>query len=185
MRAVRRGSIFTLVLTIEDDLHIPAKDGSPKDVLDADHVELWWVMRGPRGPFQKVQLGIARGVDGLPVAVWFRPPLKKHAVPTVRWPTPGRLEVDLPVAWFPWQHERSHPGATNGPVSFTAVFSDSDGMGQETLISTSSWLPRPGDSLGSLLIIPEGRPLPVLGTLSWPDSWQQVDEAALLAGPLW
>jgi len=56
--------------------------------------------------------------------------------------------------------EEEDPGASTG-VPFTVVFSDSDGKGQETLVSTSDRLPGPYD-YGLLAIAPEGRPFPAL-----------------------
>ncbi len=170
VHAFRRGNTVTVVAQFQDDHVVAATDTSPKAILAADHLELWWHERGQAdGRSRPVQLGVARTHEGIPVSTWFRPPARKLSPPTARWVAPNQVEVDLPVAWVlpKARSEEEDPGASTG-VPFTVVFSDSDGKGQETLVSTSDRLPGPYD-YGLLAIAPEGRPFPALwgGAQHW------------------
>ncbi|NOK06951.1 MULTISPECIES: hypothetical protein [Myxococcus] len=95
---MRRGNTVTVVAQFQDDHTVAATDTSPKAILGADHLELWWSERG--GVHSRpVQLGVARPHGGLPVSTWFRRPGRRVPLPTVRWVAPNQVEVDLPVAW--------------------------------------------------------------------------------------
>lgn len=73
------------------------------------------------------------------------------------------------------------PGRVHG-APFTVVFSDSDGKGQETLVSTSDRTPGPY-LYGLLAIAPEGRPFPALW---WGDQhWTRVGKRTTLRSLVW
>ncbi|MBN8229540.1 hypothetical protein JYK02_18690 [Corallococcus macrosporus] len=156
---LRKDSTVTLIATLQDDQPVPATDASAKAILAADHLELWW--SEPNGESTRaVQLGVARTAEGKPVATWFQPPGRKSkALPALRWTAPGRFEVDLPVSgWVPKPREgvTVHDGDVEPPsalAAVTVVFSDSDGKGQETLVSTTEQ--RPGATVFSSLYLAE------------------------------
>ncbi|WP_254360699.1 hypothetical protein [Corallococcus exiguus] len=171
---LRKGSTVTLLATLHDDQPVPAADASAKAILGADHLELWW--REPDVDSKRaVQLGVARTADGKPVATWFQPPGRKDkALPSIRWTAPVRFEVDLPVSWLvpkPRDGVTVHDGDMEPPsglAAVTVVFSDSDGKGQETLVSTTE--KRPGAEVFSSLYLAEpGSLYPRLskGVFSW------------------
>lgn len=59
VHALRRGNTVTVVAQFQDDHTVAAMDSSPKAILDADHLELWWSERGDVHS-RPVQLGAAR-----------------------------------------------------------------------------------------------------------------------------
>ncbi|MHA7627785.1 hypothetical protein [Corallococcus sp. M7] len=172
---LRKGATVTLIATLQDDQPVPAADASAKAILGADHLELWW-SEPAADATRAVQLGVARTADGKPVATWFQPPGRKNkaALPSLRWTAPDRFEVDLPVSWLvpkPTEGVTVHDGDMEPPsalAAFTVVFSDSDGKGQETLVSTTEKRPGAG-VLGSLYLAEPGSPYPRLskGVFSW------------------
>ncbi|WAM23672.1 hypothetical protein [Myxococcus sp. NMCA1] len=182
VHAFRRGNTVTVVAQFHDDHTVVATDTSPKAILGADHLELWWSERGDVHS-RPVQLGVARTQEGIPVSTWFRRPGRRVPPPTARWVTPNHVEVDLPVAWVlpKARSEEEDPGASKGGP-FTIVFSDSDGKGQETLVSTSDRTPGPY-LYGRLAIAPEGRPFPALwgGDLHW----ERVGKRTTLRSLVW
>jgi hypothetical protein len=171
---LRKDATVTLLATLQDDQPVPAADASAKAILGADHLELWW--SEPNGEsVRAVQLGVSRTADGKPVATWFQPPSRKSkALPSIRWTAPGRFEVDLPVSWLvpkPKDGVTVHDGDVEPPsalAAFTVVFSDSDGKGQETLVSTTEQRPGAGN-FSSLYLAEPGSPHPRLskGVFSW------------------
>lgn len=171
---LRKGDTATLIATLQDDRPVPAADASAKAMLGADHLELWW-SEPDAEPRRAVQLGVARTADGKPVATWFQPPGdKSRALPAIRWTAPGRFEVDLPVSWLvpkPREGVMVHDGDMEPPsalAAFTVVFSDSDGKGQETLVSTTEQRPGAG-TFSSLYLSEPGSRYPRLskGVFSW------------------
>ncbi|WP_244219818.1 hypothetical protein [Corallococcus interemptor] len=180
---LRKGDTVTLLATLQDDQPVPAVGASAKAILAADHLELWW-LEWKEGTPRPVQLGVARTVDGKTVATWFQPPSRKNTpLPSVRWTAPDRLEVDLPMRWI--VPTRLDQPATDtgeleppsGQADFTVVFSDSDGKGQETLVSTTE--KRPGSGSFSALFISEpGSPYPRLNKRVF--SWVPVKQRSTL-----
>ncbi|WP_233591460.1 hypothetical protein [Corallococcus sp. AB011P] len=156
---LRKGDAVTLIASLQDDHPVPATDTRVKAILVADHLELWW-REGKAGSARPVRLGVARTADGKPVATWLQPPDRKDtSLPPVRWIAPDRLEVDLPLSWIlarPLTPTGTLPGDLEPPserTDLTVAFSDNDGKGPETLLSTTEV--RPGGEAFSFLFIAE------------------------------
>ena len=166
--------VITVRLQLADDTDVRAAEGTAKAVLAADHLELWWIEDSHTTNPRTVQLGTARNVQGKPVSVWFQAPEPRHALPAVRWSQDNVVEVDLSAEWlFPPPVEKNPGGA-----SFTAVFSDSDGNGQETLVSTTQRRPT-AENLGKLFLAAAKQRLPRLSQHT--QSWTSVGSEATLA----
>ncbi|HLL02118.1 MAG TPA: hypothetical protein VK539_16115 [Myxococcaceae bacterium] len=170
---------ITVRLQVTDDkdvrAEVPAAAGKDKAVLAADHIELWWVEDTHTPSPRTVQLGAARDAQGKPVSVWFQAPEPRRAPPAVRWSEDNVVEVDLRADWlFP-------PPVSENPEDsdFTAVFSDSDGNGQETLVSTTDRRPT-AENLGLLYLAAEKQRLPRLSQHS--QSWTRLGPESTLGG---
>jgi hypothetical protein len=170
--------LITVRLQVTDDkdvrVEVPAAAGKGKAVLAADHIELWWVEDDTHAlSAHKVQLGAARDAQGKPVSVWFQAPEPRRAPPAVRWSEDNVVEVDLRAEWlFPLPTGRN-PEA----CGFTAVFSDGDGNGQETLVSTTARRPT-AENLGVLYLAAEKQQLPRLTQHS--QSWARLGPESTL-----
>jgi hypothetical protein len=160
VHVMRRGDTLTVVARLTDDQHVPAADASPRAILAADHLELWWSKPGEKTRLP-IQLGMARTAEGSVVAAWFQKPGRKAApLPVVRWTSPEQVEVDLPLAQVVHGPlEDFAPEVDSGAL--TVVFSDSDGKGQETLVSTTRQRPS-GTSFSSLYVAEPGSRFPSL-----------------------
>ncbi len=169
----RRGDLLVVSVRLRDDKTVTATDGSPKAILAADHLELWW-LEWPAtrvGTHQEVQLGVARNPRGTPVATWFRPPRKKDTpLPTIRWTSPETVEVDLPLRWLmPTPAHLDDYDPTSATPHLKVSFSDGDGKGQETLVDVSA---------GMLFVAEPGRPFPTVEQSVQP--WMRVADDATL-----
>ncbi|RKH58375.1 hypothetical protein D7W81_29205 [Corallococcus aberystwythensis] len=171
---LRKGNTVTVFATLLDDQPVQATGASAKAILDADHLELWW-LEWKQGRARSVQLGVARTSEGRPVAAWIQSPGRKGTpLPVMRWAAPDRLEVDLPMNWIV-PAAPDQPGSDTGDLEppsgqadLTVVFSDSDGKGQETLVSTTE--KRPGEGgFSALFIAAPGSAYPRLskGAFNW------------------
>ncbi|NOK34747.1 hypothetical protein HMI49_16230 [Corallococcus exercitus] len=171
---LRKGDAVTLIATLRDDHPVSAADARVKAIFVADHLELWW-REWKAGSSRPVRLGVARTADGKPVAAWFQPPGREDTpLPPVRWTAPDRLEVDLPLSWIltrPLTPAATLPILLEPPserTDLTVAFSDSDGKGPETLLSTTQSRPD-GETFSPLFIAEPECPHPRLSrrVLQW------------------
>ncbi|WP_228559374.1 MULTISPECIES: hypothetical protein [Myxococcus] len=173
VRLRRRGDMLRVIAQLEDDRTVPSKDATPKAVLAADHLELWWAERKSTAPSDaQVQLAVARTEAGTPVAMWLRPPARKDtSLPSVRWTSPAQVEVDLPLSWLPQTPTASdniYTHLSSRRPYLSVAFSDGDGEGQETLIRT----------FARFFVVKPGRRYPALEqSLQY---WQRVSKQATL-----
>ncbi|WP_233587983.1 hypothetical protein [Corallococcus sp. CA049B] len=169
---LRKGDGVTLIATLQDDHPVPATDTRVKAILAADHLELWW-REWNAGSARPVRLGVARTADGKPVATWLQPPDRKDTpLPPVRWTAPDRMEVDLPISWIRGRTPAGTLPSDLEPPSerteLTVAFSDNDGRGPETLLSTTPKRPD-GETFSFLFIAEPDCPFPRLSkrVLQW------------------
>ncbi|MBN2495758.1 MAG: hypothetical protein JXR96_14290 [Deltaproteobacteria bacterium] len=149
------GSGIRVRLAAADDLAFPPGPApSDRELIAADHFELWMVWPGcedripdERGACLR-QLAVALARGGGVAASWVFPAGMKAPLPPIR-AAGDAVELSLPF-------HPEKPG-TFWSIPFTAVFSDSDSTeGQQTLVATSTL--RRGDvsSLGVIVALPGG-----------------------------
>lgn len=155
--AIQTGKFVTVRIGISDDRDTRSIGTGLSDILNADHIELWWLDEWGDGidrSAHAAQLGLARDTEGKPVQAWFRKPVHSVPFPTVRWNSENTVEIDIPQRWPGFQYEGQ-------AVPFTVVYSDSDGDGQKSLLSTTDRLPSP-NNLARLVLTPGGQRYPRL-----------------------
>ncbi|QSQ14388.1 hypothetical protein [Myxococcus landrumensis] len=167
----RRGAVLTVVARLTDDKSVFAKSTQSEAILAADHLELRW----PDGDAASgsVKLAIARPQKGTPTALWLAPPRRTQTPPpAIRWTTPERVEVDLPLSWLlldrPSEVGNLYGELISGRPYLAVVFGDGDGEGPGTRVTAYS----------RFFVVEPGRRFPALVRSLLP--WRSVGEAATL-----
>ncbi len=158
-----------LRIQVRDDVAVPAtSELSDRALLGTDHLELWWVVIGGQEPSTR-QLAVARTREGSLFARWLHPEGLTEPLPSLAFDR-GAFLVDLPLSSL---GVRQPEGSWQ--TRFTVAFSDSDapGVGQQTLVATSTLRWNEPETFGRLVSFPGHTRYPPVEQISWEDVYSE------------